>query len=146
MIDSDVRKAIATRVGQFKTQVEDADYITAADTGLKIGAELHELDLAYRKLKSLKRFGSFASKVSFAAVPITGSAVAGLLGGGTEFLAALGLSGVGSATAKVALDQIEGDDILAKRVINPLLARVAPWRMDAATYQLCEIKAHTSGE
>jgi hypothetical protein len=144
LINSDVRQAIASSVSQFKAQVEGTDYVTAADTGLKIGAELHELDLAYRRLTSLKKFGSFASKVSFAAVPITGSAVAGLLGNGTEFLATLGLSGVGSAAAKVALAQIEGDDILAKRVFNPLLARVTPWRMDAVTYQLCEVKARTS--
>ena len=147
LINSDVRQAIASRVSQFKAQVEGTDYVTAADTGLKIGADLHELDLAYKRLTSLKKFGSFeASKVSFAAVPITGSAVAGLLGNGTELLATLGLSGLGSAAAKVALAQIEGDDILAKRVFNPLLARVTPWRMDAVTYKLCEVKARKSGD
>jgi hypothetical protein len=142
LMNSDVREAIAAKVAKFKGEVEGADYATAVDTGAKMKEEFDELNRAYRRLTSLRKFGAFASRVSFAAVPITGSALAGLLGGPLDSLAALGLTGLGSAAAKAALAQIEEDDVLARRLFNPLLARITPWRMDAATYQLCELRAH----
>lgn len=146
LINSDVRGAIAAQVSKFKAEVEAADYVTAVDTGAKMKDEFDELNRAYRRLKSLRKLGAFASKVSFAAVPITGSALAGLLAGPMESLAALGLAGVASVTAKAALSQIEEDDVLAKRIFNPVLARITPWRMDAVTYQLCELRSHASGD
>lgn len=144
LMNSNVREAIATKISKFKAEVERADYLTAVDTGARMKEEFDELNRAYRRLNSLKKFGAFASKVSFAAVPITGSALAGLLGGPIDALAALGLTGASSVVAKTALAQIEEDEVLARRIFNPLLARIAPWRMDAATYQLCELRAAAS--
>lgn len=85
---------------------------------------------------SIKKYGSLLSSVSFAAVPLTLAAGVGL----TEGIA----GGAASVAAKVALAQIEADDLLAQRVFNPLLARLAPWRMSATTYQLCKLRTRVA--
>jgi len=136
MLDSDARRTIAQATAQFKRNVEAADFTTAADEGLTIRETLGELDRAYRRMSSIKKYGSLLSSVSFAAVPLTLAAGVGL----TEGIA----SGATSVAAKVALAQVEADDLLAQRVFNPLLARLSPWRMSATTYQLCKLRTRVA--
>ncbi len=134
LVDSDVRAAIGATLARFKAKAEISDFSGAAGEGAAIRDEIAELGAKYQSMKSLKKFGGALSSVSFGAVPLTIGASLGLLQGI--------VGGLASVSAQLAASKLEKDDFLAKKVINPLLRRFSPWRMDAATFSLCQLKEH----